>query len=211
MRPTGRSDRRMDAGAGRRRNTRHSPGFRVPGLPGSCPEESGLRATGCTRANRRQPDGELFHHSQHQPLRDADLPPECQIFQYWNRINEAYYEFLREGSEIVDGIPVLKAEHIIPFKARAWIDLSSRKENGESIDSRNIKKHKNDIFRLSMLLSPEQKIKTSDEIKEDLLLFIQSIRSEDIDLKQLGIRGTNKNYILDLLCRIYDLPPLQEE
>lgn len=126
-------------------------------------------------------------------------------------LNEAYYEFLREGSEIVDGIPVLKAEHIIPFKARAWIDLSRRKENGESIDIRNIKKHKNDIFRLSMLLSPEQKIKTSDEIKEDLLLYIQSIRSEDIDLKQLGIRGINKNYILDLLCKIYDLPPLQEE
>lgn len=62
-----------------------------------------------------------------------------------------------------------------------------------------------------MLLSPEQKIKTSDEIKEDLLLFMQSIRTEDIDLKQLGIRGINKNYILDLLGRIYDLPPLQEE
>lgn len=62
-----------------------------------------------------------------------------------------------------------------------------------------------------MLLSPEQKIKTTDEIKEDLLLFIQSIRSEDIDLKQLGIRDINKNYILDLLCRIYDLPPLKEE
>lgn len=126
-------------------------------------------------------------------------------------LNEAYYEFLKDGSEIIDGISILKVEHIIPFKARAWIDLSRRKENGESIDSRNIKKHKNDIFRLSMLLSPEQTIKTSDEIKEDLLLFIQSIRSEDIDLKQLGIRGINKNYILDLLCRIYDLPPLQEE
>lgn len=120
-------------------------------------------------------------------------------------LNDAYYEFLREGSEIVGGIPILKAEYIIPFKAKAWIDLSRRKENGESIDSRDIKKHKNDIFRLSMLLSPGQKIKASDEVKEDLSFFIQSIRKEDINLKQLGIRGTDKKRILDLICKIYEL------
>ncbi len=123
-------------------------------------------------------------------------------------LNETYYEFLREGSEIVDGISILKAEHIIPFKAKAWIDLSKRKELGESIDSRDIKKHKNDIFRLSMLLTPEQNIKTSAEIKDDLSFFIQNIRNEDINLKQLGIKGIDKNYIIDLICKIYELPLL---
>lgn len=123
-------------------------------------------------------------------------------------LNETYYEFLREGSEIVDGISILKAEHIIPFKAKAWIDLNKRKEHGESIDSRDIKKHKNDIFRLSMLLTPEQNIKTSAEIKDDLSFFIQNIRNEDINLKQLGIKGIDKNYIIDLICKIYELPLL---
>lgn len=123
-------------------------------------------------------------------------------------LNETYYEFLREGSEIVDGISILKAEHIIPFKAKAWIDLSKRKELGESIDSRDIKKHKNDICRLSMLLTPEQNIKTSAEIKDDLSFFIQNIRNEDINLKQLGIKGIDKNYIIDLICKIYELPLL---
>lgn len=123
-------------------------------------------------------------------------------------LNETYYEFLREGSEIVDGISILKAEHIIPFKAKAWIDLNKRKELGESIDSRDIKKHKNDIFRLSMLLTPEQNIKTSAEIKDDLSFFIQNIRNEDINLKQLGIKGIDKNYIIDLICKIYELPLL---
>lgn len=123
-------------------------------------------------------------------------------------LNETYYEFLREGSEIVDGISILKAEHIIPFKAKAWIDLNKRKELGESIDSRDIKKHKNDIFRLSMLLTPEQNIKTAAEIKDDLSFFIQNIRNEDINLKQLGIKGIDKNYIIDLICKIYELPLL---
>lgn len=123
-------------------------------------------------------------------------------------LNETYYEFLREGSKIVDGISILKVEHIIPFKAKAWIDLNKRKEHGESIDSRDIKKHKNDIFRLSMLLTPEQNIKTSTEIKDDLSFFIQNIRNEDINLKQLGIKGIDKNYIIDLICKIYELPLL---
>ena len=38
--------------------------------------------------------------------------------------------------------------HIILFKIKAWLDLSERRENGEHIDSKNIKKHKNDIMRI---------------------------------------------------------------
>ena len=41
---------------------------------------------------------------------------------------------------------VLNAEHIIPFKAKAWLDLTERKANGEHVDSRDIKKHKNDVL-----------------------------------------------------------------
>ena len=37
---------------------------------------------------------------------------------------------------------------IILFKIKAWLDLSERRENGEHIDSKNIKKHKNDIMRI---------------------------------------------------------------
>ena len=30
-------------------------------------------------------------------------------------------------------------------------------------------------------------------------------KKEDTNLKQLGIKGTNKDCILDLLCKVYDL------
>lgn len=38
---------------------------------------------------------------------------------------------------------------LIPFKMKAYLDLSMRKKNGEHVDSKNIKKHKNDVFRLA--------------------------------------------------------------
>ncbi len=61
-------------------------------------------------------------------------------------LNEAYYNLLKEGRILIDGIPVLSPTCLIPFKAKAWLDLRNRKANGEHVDSKNIKKHKNDIF-----------------------------------------------------------------
>ena len=54
---------------------------------------------------------------------------------------------------MVDGIPVLSPTCLIPFKAKAWLDLKERKLNGEQVDSKNIKKHKNDVFRLAQLIT----------------------------------------------------------
>ena len=68
-------------------------------------------------------------------------------------LNEAYYELLKTGQLMVDGIPVLSPTCLIPFKAKAWLDLKERKLNGEQVDSKNIKKHKNDVFRLSQLIT----------------------------------------------------------
>ena len=42
----------------------------------------------------------------------------------------------------------MSANYLIPFKARAWMDLTDRKATGVHVDSKNIRKHKNDIFRL---------------------------------------------------------------
>lgn len=70
-------------------------------------------------------------------------------------LDNDYYDFLRRGRVRVAGIPVLDAPYLIPFKAKAWLDLSKRKAAGEQIDSRNIRKHKNDVFRLTELLDRE--------------------------------------------------------
>lgn len=117
-------------------------------------------------------------------------------------------ETLKKGIELIDGISILKAEHIIPFKAKARIELTQRKESGEHVDSHDIKKHKNDIFRLSVLLTPEQKIELPDSIKRDMSLFI-SMMLEELNLKQLGISNMTKNNILKLFIQIYEIPQLQ--
>lgn len=105
----------------------------------------------------------------------------------------------------VAGVSILDAPFLIPFKAKAWIDLSDRKEAGEPIDSKNIRKHKNDIFRLSELLSSDQEPLSfmSDVIRNDMKVFFEKIDSENVDLKQLGIYRKTKESILEQLRYIY--------
>lgn len=45
-------------------------------------------------------------------------------------LNEEYYELLKTGQIIVDGIPVLRPTCLIPFKMKAYLDLSMRKKSG---------------------------------------------------------------------------------
>jgi hypothetical protein len=57
-------------------------------------------------------------------------------------LNDAYYELLLAGRDVIDGISILKPSWLIPFKAKAWLDLNEKLEHGERVDSRDIKKHR---------------------------------------------------------------------
>ena len=97
-------------------------------------------------------------------------------------LNEAYYELLKNGQMIIDGIPVLNPSCLIPFKAKAWLDLKERKARGEHIDSKNIKKHKNDLFRLAQLMTSDTNQPLGAEIAENMKRFLSEMESEEIDV-----------------------------
>ena len=90
-------------------------------------------------------------------------------------LDDEYYNFLRSGATISDGISVLSVTHIIPLKAKAWLDLSERKAKGEQVDSKDIRKHKNDVMRLSTLLSPDIKVVLQDTIARDMAMFLAEV------------------------------------
>lgn len=120
-------------------------------------------------------------------------------------LNEAYYELLKEGHTVIDGMPVLKPSCLIPFKAKAWLDLNERKNAGEHVDSKNIRKHKNDVFRLAQLLTADTKQSIIPEIAEDMKSFLTAMESEDVDLKSISVRGTDKKTIMSMMYRCYGL------
>lgn len=120
-------------------------------------------------------------------------------------LNDEYYELLKSGQIFIDGIPVLKESCLIPLKAKAWLDLNERKLRGEHIDSKNIRKHKNDVFRLAQLISPTSKQELVETIENDMKKFLDRMDNEEVDLKALGIKGVGKREMLDLLYKCYGI------
>lgn len=118
-------------------------------------------------------------------------------------LDDDYYEFLKQGKVTVDGVTVLDAAYLIPFKAKAWMDLTDRKAAGEHVDSKNIRKHKNDVFRLTELIDPTDRIAMPAGVYRDIQEFVQRMGSESVDLKQLGLPGRTNDQILEELKEMY--------
>ncbi len=118
-------------------------------------------------------------------------------------LDDNYYDFLKMGKITVDGITVLDAAYLIPFKAKAWMDLTDRKTAGNHVDEKNIRKHKNDVFRLTELLDPTAQIVTPRGVYADIQEFVRRMEGENVDVKQLGLAGRTKEKILDEIKAMY--------
>jgi len=80
------------------------------------------------------------------------------------------------------------AELILLFKARSWLDVSERKQASDKVDSKTVKKHRNDVLRLSVLLAPMQQVVVADTIKQDMARFLTTMEIEEgLDLENFGV------------------------
>ncbi|MCL2757339.1 MAG: hypothetical protein FWD43_04585 [Coriobacteriia bacterium] len=104
-------------------------------------------------------------------------------------LDDQYYFFLKDGVKSVSGISILDAEHLIPLKAKAWLDLSNRKADGDLVDSRSIRKHKNDILRLAALLSAETTIELPETLKNDMNDFLNTVGEGERFIRVAGAYG----------------------
>jgi hypothetical protein len=106
-------------------------------------------------------------------------------------MDEAYFNLVKQDIRVVDGVPVLQHSSLIPLKARAFLDLTERKADGENIDSRDIKKHRNDVLKLLATI-PNNTFALDNSIAEDLRGFLNHNQIRDIDQAALrsviGIR-----------------------
>ncbi len=120
-------------------------------------------------------------------------------------LDEHYYNWILRGKLILAGMPIVIPEYIIPLKARAWLDLRTRKNTGEKISSRDIKKHKNDVFRLITVISPDPLQSVPESIKIDMRRFISLMENEIVDLPAMGLGKRTKKEVLEYLMTIYEL------
>ena len=118
-------------------------------------------------------------------------------------LDDDYYAWIRAGDRVVAGIHMVGAEYLIPLKMKAWLDLTERQSGGEQIDSRKIRKHQNDVFRLYTILPREPLFAVPSSIRQDVDRFIQKIASTEMDFKNLGLGTLSMSEALADLRLIY--------
>jgi hypothetical protein len=115
-------------------------------------------------------------------------------------LDKDYYNLLLTQKMQVDDFIILSPIGLIIFKAKAFLDLSERKSKEEGVDSRDIDKHKNDVFRLAQLLSESDNIDVPNSIFNDFNNFLIVVEKENVDTKSLKIPAS-KNEIIALLSK----------
>ncbi|NOY69066.1 MAG: hypothetical protein GXP53_06175 [Deltaproteobacteria bacterium] len=120
-------------------------------------------------------------------------------------IDDDYYNFILQGKQITEDTPIVSQEYLIVLKAKAYMDLSRRQGSGEDIDNKDIRKHKNDLFRLYQILSPDSTLELPVPIADDMRRFLDRIIEDPPNLKDLDIRNTTIDNVLKNLKMIYNL------
>ncbi len=116
-------------------------------------------------------------------------------------LDEIYYNWLKTGMKVIDGITVVGEELLIPLKMRAWNDLNKRRaENSSSVDSKTVNKHRKDVFILTQLLS-ENPVEIPSEIKSDVEEFLANC--PEFKLKDIGIKEVTYQSAVEILKAIY--------
>jgi hypothetical protein len=123
-------------------------------------------------------------------------------------LNEDYYSFTVEHSDVLDGVHYANIEAIICLKAFAYMDNKKRKEAGQNVRQRDIDKHKYDIFRMVFLLPGESNFEVPEIIKTHLQEFVDTVKDQlppSVIFKNNGFGEQNMQRIFEQLKMIFNL------
>jgi hypothetical protein len=105
-------------------------------------------------------------------------------------LNDDYYNYMLAHSEVDDGVHHASIEALICLKVIAFLEIRERIDMGGIEYNKQLRKHKADIFRLMVMLSPESEFDLPETIQEHLNIFAKFISIELPDkaiFKEMGL------------------------
>lgn len=153
----------------------------------------------------RQPDGVTLGGEAHlTPIPvDEDVSSLSAIL-----LDDDYYAFLHANKLELAGVQVVNENCLIPLKARAWLDLTKRKEAGEAIDQKHISKHRSDVLRLFQVISPALRLTLPPAMVADMAAFLDMLSAQDDQLlRSIDIKGVSMAQVVETLRQVYGVVP----
>ena len=121
-------------------------------------------------------------------------------------LDDVYYRFIQDCKDMSFSITAVPPRGLIPLKAKAWLALSRIQEEGEKINQRDIRKHKNDVFRLFQIIAPDTRLELPEVIAKDLNRFLTSVEADPPQsLKPFGLGSMQVHEVTKTIRAIYQL------
>ncbi|WP_052201063.1 hypothetical protein [Terriglobus sp. TAA 43] len=96
-------------------------------------------------------------------------------------LDDVYYQLILNHRVPNSDPSVVSALALIPLKAKAWLDLVHRKQNGERVDQKDIEKHRADVFRLAATLTGDAGPQIDPRVQDDMKQFLAGFPADDPD------------------------------
>jgi hypothetical protein len=115
-------------------------------------------------------------------------------------LNDDYYNYMIEHSQVEDGLHHANIEALICLKAKAFLEIKERIEKGNREDAKQLRKHKADVFRLTVLLTPESEFDLPQTIQAHINQFAELTAADFPDkaiFKEMGLNNINPNNVFE--------------
>lgn len=132
---------------------------------------------------------------------DADLSSLSAIL-----MNDDYYNYTVNHSVVIDGVHMANIESLIALKCKAYLEMTLARQEGRPVDSKHIKKHRNDVFRLVAAVAPAQKYIAPSTIMDDIKAFCRNVENnlpEANLIKDMGLRRITPQQLFDRLIDLF--------
>lgn len=123
-------------------------------------------------------------------------------------MDDDYYRYILEHCMLEDGLQRANTESVICLKAKAYLEIAERIANGSKEETKYLRKHKGDVFRLAIMLAANDEFELPVSIKADLQSFIDNIAGELPDkaiFKEMGLSAVSVENVLKQIIKSFQL------
>lgn len=123
-------------------------------------------------------------------------------------LNDDYYNYIIERSVLENGLHRANTEALICLKTKAYLEIKDRIAKGSKEDSKQLRKHKADVFRLAITLTENETFELPASIKMNLQLFMDAIADDLPDtaiFKAMGLNNASVENVYTQIAKSFNL------
>ena len=115
-------------------------------------------------------------------------------------LNDDYYNYMIGHSQVEDGLHHANIEALICLKAKAFLEIKERIEKGSKEDAKQLRKHKADVFRLTVMLTQDSEFELPASIQVHINQFAALTATDLPDkaiFKEMGLNNINPSNVFE--------------